>query len=280
LITDAQANGLEFAVNHALIARASALIGLRKLAAAERTLKEIKERSANATPHIVENAQLQHVRLLIAAGDLERASSLLQRDPAARLPLAFRGEFLAYRGLVLAALAETREAERAFSEARRFARYIATTTISDLGHAITELQRRGDDASTLSVKVLTSAMSAGHLDAVVTAARAFPSLIRVGASDDVCARGLTDALNRSADIDLGRQAGLQMPRELRRSEGLSPRERDVYELMVRGRTNKEIAKTLFISESTTKVHVRHIFEKLGVHTRTEAASALIDATSI
>ncbi len=101
----------------------------------------------------------------------------------------------------------------------------------------------------------------------------------MGASDDVCARGLTETLNRSADIDLGRQAGLQMPRELRRSEGLSPRERDVYELMVRGRTNKEIAKTLFISESTTKVHVRHIFEKLGVHTRTEAASALIDATS-
>jgi DNA-binding NarL/FixJ family response regulator len=62
-----------------------------------------------------------------------------------------------------------------------------------------------------------------------------------------------------------------MPRELQRSEGLSAREREVYEHLVQGRTNREIASALFISESTTKVHVRHIFEKLGVHSRAEAA---------
>jgi DNA-binding NarL/FixJ family response regulator len=78
---------------------------------------------------------------------------------------------------------------------------------------------------------------------------------------------------RSNDFDLGRNAGFDMPRELRRNEGLSPRELDVYELLAQGRSNKEIASALFISESTTKVHMRHIFEKLGVHSRTEAAAA-------
>ena len=67
-----------------------------------------------------------------------------------------------------------------------------------------------------------------------------------------------------------------MPRVLRRSEPLSGREREVYELVIQGRSNKEIAQTLFISESTAKVHVRHIFEKLGVHTRAEAARALVE----
>jgi DNA-binding CsgD family transcriptional regulator len=77
-------------------------------------------------------------------------------------------------------------------------------------------------------------------------------------------------------VDLGRSAGLEMPRELRRDGGLSPREREVHDLLAQGRSNREIAKTLFISESTTKVHVRHIYEKLGVHTRAEAARVRVD----
>lgn len=76
---------------------------------------------------------------------------------------------------------------------------------------------------------------------------------------------------RSHDFDIARSVGLKLPRELRPRGRLSPREQEVYDLLVQGRTNHEIAKTLFISQSTTKVHVRHIFEKLGVHSRAEAA---------
>jgi DNA-binding NarL/FixJ family response regulator len=66
-----------------------------------------------------------------------------------------------------------------------------------------------------------------------------------------------------------------MPRAARARERLSNRERDVFELIAQGRTNREIAKTLFISESTTKVHVHHILEKLGVRSRTEAVRAYL-----
>jgi DNA-binding NarL/FixJ family response regulator len=45
----------------------------------------------------------------------------------------------------------------------------------------------------------------------------------------------------------------------------------VLQLLAQGLANREIAKALFISEATVKIHIRHIFEKLGVHTRTEAA---------
>ena len=53
--------------------------------------------------------------------------------------------------------------------------------------------------------------------------------------------------------------------------GLTPRERDVLPLIVQGRTNRQIAETLFISENTAGVHVSNILGKLGVSTRTEAA---------
>ncbi len=56
---------------------------------------------------------------------------------------------------------------------------------------------------------------------------------------------------------------------------LSPREAQVLELIVRGLSNKQIAYDLSISEETAKNHVKHIFGKLGVQDRTQAATIAI-----
>ena len=57
--------------------------------------------------------------------------------------------------------------------------------------------------------------------------------------------------------------------------GLTSREREVLGLVAEGYTNKRIAETLFISESTAGVHVSNILGKLGVATRTEAAAVAV-----
>jgi DNA-binding CsgD family transcriptional regulator/tetratricopeptide (TPR) repeat protein len=59
--------------------------------------------------------------------------------------------------------------------------------------------------------------------------------------------------------------------------GLSPREREVLLVLAEGRTDRDIAARLFISERTVHVHVRRILAKLGVASRTEAAGLAIRA---
>ena len=58
--------------------------------------------------------------------------------------------------------------------------------------------------------------------------------------------------------------------------GLSPREVEVLRLIVRGLTNRAIAAELFLSERTVQRHVSNIFDKLGVNSRTQAATHALD----
>jgi DNA-binding NarL/FixJ family response regulator len=58
--------------------------------------------------------------------------------------------------------------------------------------------------------------------------------------------------------------------------GLTPREREVIELIVAGYTNKDLARKLNISEHTAKHHLTNIFDKLGVSNRLELVLYAID----
>jgi DNA-binding NarL/FixJ family response regulator len=53
-------------------------------------------------------------------------------------------------------------------------------------------------------------------------------------------------------------------------EALTDREREVFLLLARGQSNREIASELFLSESTIKIHVGHIFAKLTLRDRVQA----------
>lgn len=84
-------------------------------------------------------------------------------------------------------------------------------------------------------------------------------------------------------IHMVAQGLLVFPRELRMRTvppTLSHRERQVLALLVDGRTNGEIARELFLSESTVKSHLSTAFTKLGVRKRRDAAAMLLEMQSL
>ena len=60
------------------------------------------------------------------------------------------------------------------------------------------------------------------------------------------------------------------------SERLTPREREVMNLLPAGASNKEIAAALLISQATTHLHLHNIYEKLEVHSRAAAVTAYFE----
>ncbi len=75
-----------------------------------------------------------------------------------------------------------------------------------------------------------------------------------------------------AGIRLKTQAGSSAAQEL----GLSKREMEVLDLIVKGLSNQEIAAGLHVSESTVKSHVSNLFVKLDVKRRTQAAKKALE----
>jgi DNA-binding CsgD family transcriptional regulator len=84
---------------------------------------------------------------------------------------------------------------------------------------------------------------------------------------------------RAEGSDLARAIEERVIAVLRRGPvdafGLSPREHEVLLILAEGRTDRDIAARLFISQRTVHVHVRRILAKLGVASRTEAAGLAI-----
>jgi DNA-binding NarL/FixJ family response regulator len=88
------------------------------------------------------------------------------------------------------------------------------------------------------------------------------------------AQPLAAAVARRLREELGVRAVARKPRPATRANptNLTARELEVLGLLVEGRSNRQIAEQLFISNKTASVHVTNLLAKLGVHSRLEAAA--------
>jgi DNA-binding CsgD family transcriptional regulator len=115
-----------------------------------------------------------------------------------------------------------------------------------------------------------AASSTGNFDTLVSVYRACPELL-VGIAKAADPDRLVGILARANDTELGKRHGITIhPARASDTERLTPRETEVMDLVAAGLSNREVAQTLFLAESTVKVHLRHAYDKLGVRGRSEA----------
>jgi DNA-binding NarL/FixJ family response regulator len=81
---------------------------------------------------------------------------------------------------------------------------------------------------------------------------------------------LDPAVTRSVIEEFARRSPSAPPPGAGAVQDLTAREREVLELLTRGRSNAEIAADLFLTEATVKTHVAHVLMKLGVRDRVQA----------
>jgi DNA-binding CsgD family transcriptional regulator len=193
----------------------------------------------------------------IGCGDHDAADRWASRSEAAAEPLGLpgrRGWALHARAAVLLARGNPAQAARAALDS------------ADAASAA-RMARDEGRARTLAGRALAAAGETQT--ATIELERAHDQFESLGAGHfrDVAAREL-------------RSLGRRVPRPGRRSGAergpgaLSRREREIAELVAEGRTNKEIAAALFISEKTVEKHLSHVFEKLDVRRRAAVGNAL------
>jgi DNA-binding NarL/FixJ family response regulator len=202
----------------------------------------------------------------------------LSRDPlrvdiphVSPIPTGAYSEYLsaiallrAAQGDAAAALAYAEEVEATIStiEAKVHAAFV---------RAIVEHQEAGPSVGALATAAFERAREAGAYDPFVYAYRVCNPILGTLLASGAAVEMVASVLHRAGDRELARRFNLGRPGDYARSADLTPREEEVLKLMARGLTNREIAEILFVSPVTVKVHLRHIYEKLGVRSRTEAA---------
>jgi ATP/maltotriose-dependent transcriptional regulator MalT len=260
---------LPFVIPYAEVTRAGALTATRRFAEARRAVSVVEKRvRANADPYLTSQHATQSAALEIARGNLGRAVDHLSCSNHPRASKASRGTHHGLQALVLMALNDFKAAEDHANQALGQSRGLETRALLA---AATAIRAAVENERTECVEAYEEIVESGFNYVLPLAWRARHEVAVVLLASHTHRDAVLQLLFDARDTAIAKRSGAPMPRATSRRLKLSAREQEVCELLAEGRTNQEIATMLFISLSTTKVHVKHILEKLGVRSRVEAA---------
>jgi ATP/maltotriose-dependent transcriptional regulator MalT len=271
-VREAERFHLEFVRPHTLVSETAAYIGLRDFGQADARLREIETAAHRmADPYLVANADILRCRLLLSEGSPDQALRAASGDWSRGPTPARKMEFAVTKAAALACAGDAKGAVEMLEEVDGGSRWLEPRLLHKWTTAVSLLFLESDTAEEAVVSAYEATVASRGYDAFVFANRLHPSILPILTKDQRHQHSLALVLARSNDHQPALSHGLSVSREGPDEPPLTPRERDVYSLLAEGRSNREIARALFISEPTVKVHVRSILRKLGARSRVEAA---------
>jgi LuxR family maltose regulon positive regulatory protein len=274
-LEEARRSGLEWVTTHALELQGAALWGLREFEAASQSLREaFRLAGVQGDLHARVNAAVLLARTYLAQGAPERALETtalrLDRAPAPTL----QGDFLSARALAYACSGNLEIASKLITASEECTDQIEARVVRLYTRAICSREQNAKvhSESGILAEAFRETRRTENYDAFVLAYRSHPPILEAlaGLSDED-AQACVGHIPVS-DRRLASRAGLDFEEQLDEPgpDLLTPREQEVLGLVRNGLTNREIARTLWIEESTAKAHLRNASRKLGARSRTEA----------
>jgi ATP/maltotriose-dependent transcriptional regulator MalT len=267
LLSIAESHRFSFAIPYGLCASAIAYSGLREWERAEKAAQE-------ALGQAREKLDV-HVVLLSSSILLRLYAQQARYSEALRLSFSSRGalpasvaELNCSRALVLACAGREEEALGLVASSPE-TRAVEPIVLASAVEAVVATKSGSPDVVECVRRLEQLAFEIGAVDLLVVSYRACPELLAVLLRAE--SGRVRELMRQAGDLDLAEAAGRPIADGEDRTILLSPREREVYELLRAGLSNREIAKLLFIEPSTVKVHAHKIYDKLGVRSRTALA---------
>jgi DNA-binding CsgD family transcriptional regulator len=218
--------------------------------------------------------------LRLAAGDGRAAAGSIRRLVSETSEPSRRARLLPACVEIMLAVADVRAAREACAALHEIAeRWESTMLAAMAGHARAAVELAEGDARAALVAARRAAEAWQELEAPYEVARA-RVLVGLGCAalgdDDTAALELEAAREVFAELgaapDLDRVDALAERERRGAAHGLTPRELEVLRLVAAGRSNREIAAALVISEHTVARHLQNIYAKLVVSSRTAASA--------
>ncbi len=262
---------LNFGRAHVYLTRAGALMGTAAYDEALALLDEVARTAMrNGDTYLQMNERTSRCKLFLLTGETQDAVRVTETHWPHVGSRGQFSEFLATRSVALATSGSTEAAFELLQEAENTSRENEASALCTSVRALLSVEQPGSFDPILPR--IRAAVSKGVLDPFVFTFRLdrrFPR--RVAQFADI--RSALQEVMIISDVEPHERVGARRGAKAVAIEhaGLTRREREVLEHLAEGRTNREIAGLLFLSESTVKVHVRNVLKKIGVRTRTEAA---------